>query len=137
MSKAPNLSEEANGSNKGGKSVHSDTISNPDSDEIFFNKTGPIGFNQSNVLRRQHSPIDLYGANIDIGESPKNQQNTNILPQPFSHKPHSKKSHHKQKYDRGSRRASSENPPTRSEFSKLTYNNQDTDGKDDDDINRL
>jgi len=45
------LSDEANGSNKGGKSAFSDTISNPDLDEIFFNKTGsgaangaPTGF---------------------------------------------------------------------------------------------
>ena len=40
------MSDEANGSNKGGKSAFSDTISNPDLDEIFFNHSGgPRGFN--------------------------------------------------------------------------------------------
>lgn len=44
-SKLPNnLSEEANGSNKGGtKSVFSDSISNPDLDEYLFNKQTPAG----------------------------------------------------------------------------------------------
>jgi len=36
-----NLSDEANGSNKGGKSAFSETASNPDLDEIFFNKHTP------------------------------------------------------------------------------------------------
>ena len=41
-----NMSDEAIGSNKGGKSAFSDTISNPDLDEIFFNHSGgPRGFN--------------------------------------------------------------------------------------------
>jgi len=40
----PTLSEEANGSNKGAnKSAFSDSMSNPDLDEYFFNKQTPIG----------------------------------------------------------------------------------------------
>ena len=100
-----NLSEEANGSNKGGnKSSFSDSMSNPDLDEYLFNKHTPSGFTfnvQTNNspgaaaaatnlrLHRQSSPVDGNPLSQPSEEAALN------APVAFKRKKHG--SHHKPK----------------------------------------